>query len=380
MLKNQNILFARLLLTCFIVLILVTPVFAEVKEWNPKNTWVFAVGILEWKDNKTFTSFSAEGRKDVKLIEFFKKSGVPLNQIVYLQDEQATKSRIEKSLKEFLGKAPEDSFFLFYFCGHGFVLDDGSLCMANYDAGDDPITCWSSTSLIDSIDENFGGSSALLLADCCYSGNLSAEVKEETHSLSFAVITSAECQEKSTGNWTFTEGFIEGMNGEPLVDLNGDGKIVLNEIANYIKHDMEILEEQFSTFATTGNFNPEIKMANTVGKLKPPPVGNRMEAFSEGDWYRCKIIDVKGNKVKVKFIGLGYDMDEYDEWIDISKIRAIKTVTYPAGTKVEVQDDEEWLKATVLEVKGSIHFVHYDDYDSSYDEWVPSADIRLPKK
>ena len=63
---------------------------AQHHAWDPSHTWVFAVGLVEWKDKDSFDSFPAENRKDVVLVDTFRKRGVPPSQIVYLQDRAAT--------------------------------------------------------------------------------------------------------------------------------------------------------------------------------------------------------------------------------------------------------------------------------------------------
>jgi hypothetical protein len=59
-------------------------------EWNPKKTWVFFVGVLEWKDKKTFASFPQKNRRDAVLLDVLRARGVPENQILYLKDKAAT--------------------------------------------------------------------------------------------------------------------------------------------------------------------------------------------------------------------------------------------------------------------------------------------------
>src|SRR6266550_7179687 len=46
------------------------------------------------------------------------------------------------------------------------------------------------------------------------------------------------------------------------------------------------------------------------------------------------------------------------------------------GDHVEVQWKGDWYQAAVIEVKGNEYKIHYDRYDSSWDEWVDSSRIR----
>jgi RNA binding activity-knot of a chromodomain len=42
-----------------------------------KNTWVFMVGVLEWKDHKNFASFDKTNRIDAEIVKFFQQNGLP---------------------------------------------------------------------------------------------------------------------------------------------------------------------------------------------------------------------------------------------------------------------------------------------------------------
>ncbi len=80
-----------LALCSFIVLALqlLTPISTSAKDldWQPEKTWIFVVGALNWKHRDMFGSFPVKNRRDAALVDFFKHSGVPETQIVYLQDK-----------------------------------------------------------------------------------------------------------------------------------------------------------------------------------------------------------------------------------------------------------------------------------------------------
>src|SRR2546423_15214326 len=63
---------------------------AQRRDWEPKRTWVFIVGLLKWKDSENFPSFPQQNRRDAQLADYFRREGVPANQLVFLRDEQAT--------------------------------------------------------------------------------------------------------------------------------------------------------------------------------------------------------------------------------------------------------------------------------------------------
>jgi hypothetical protein len=110
-------------LSCFVTLhlsvVAASPAAAAQPElgWAPAHTWLFAVGVLSWKHSDMFGSFPVKDRRDAELVDFFRQRGVPEQQIVYLQDKQATQNRIDVSLTEKLKKIGRDDLLIIYYAG-----------------------------------------------------------------------------------------------------------------------------------------------------------------------------------------------------------------------------------------------------------------------
>ena len=45
--------------------------------------------------------------------------------------------------------------------------------------------------------------------------------------------------------------------------------------------------------------------------------------------------------------------------------------------EVEWPQDKKWYPATILKAWYGLHLVHYDNYDSTVDEWAAPGTIRL---
>ena len=58
--------------------------------WDPAHTWVFTVGILEWKRSDAWVPFPKTNRRDVRWTLAWQKLGVPPAHITYLSDHGAT--------------------------------------------------------------------------------------------------------------------------------------------------------------------------------------------------------------------------------------------------------------------------------------------------
>jgi hypothetical protein len=367
---------ARLLFVVLIIPLFPRLTAAKDLGWQPRKTWVFVVGVLSWKHSETYGSFPVKNRRDNALVEFFAQSGVPESQIVYLKDKQATQQQIDSAFTEQLKKIGADDLLIVYYAGHGTKSDDGNdVYLASYDAGDDDVDGWS----INSIPGKINGSKCrrvLWLIDCCYSGQAGLAITKQSKGPAYAAVTSSAASESSTEHWTFTEALLDALRGVSYVDLNHDGAVTLSEFAAHVEADMNAAEEQRSTFAHTKAFDADMVLA-TAKPLANPRIGERAKARdSNGDWYACRIIEARGEKLKIHFIG--YEDDE-DLWVAPEDLQAIKPARYATGTKLEVLWKKHWYPATVLQAKDGVHLIHYTDYESKWDEWVPSRRIREPK-
>jgi hypothetical protein len=345
--------------------------------WQPEKTWVFVVGVLSWKHSDSFGSFPVKNRRDAALVDFFKQSGVPETQIVYLQDKQATQQKIDSAFGAQLKKLRSDDSLIVYYCGHGSKSDDGDdVYLASYDAGDDDVSGWSINSIPEKIRSESKCARVLWLLDCCYSGQAALALTKQKGRPAYACVTSSSASESSTEHWTFSDALLDSLRGMAYVDLNHDGAVTLAEFASHLRTDMSLAEEQLSTFATTEGFEPEMVLARAK-PLAHPKIGERARAQdSDGGWYTARVIEAREEKFKIHFIG--YEDDE-DVWIAPADLKPIKSVQYAIGTEVEVRWKKKWYPATILKVKDGVHLIHYTDYEAKWDEWVPSKRIRNPK-
>ena len=372
----MKISFTRWAAALSIFVFLTAPAPAKDLDWQPEKTWVFVVGVLSWKHSDMFGSFPVKNRRDAALVDFFKQRGVPDSQIVYLQDKKATQQRIDKAFAAQLKKLRPDDLLIVYYAGHGTKSEDGNdVYLASYDAGDDDVDGWSVNSIPGKIKES-KASRVLWFIDCCYSGQAALAITKQSGGPAYACVTSSAASESSTEHWTFTEALLDAVRGVSYVDLNHDGAITLTEFAAHVEADMNAAEEQHSTFASTKGFDPAMVLAR-AGPPANPRIGERAKARdSNGDWYACRIIEARDGKLKIHFIG--YEEDE-DMWVAPDDLKPITPVRYATGTKVEVLWKKRWYPATVLQAKDGAHLIHYTDYESKWDEWVPSRRIREPK-
>jgi Caspase domain/RNA binding activity-knot of a chromodomain len=370
------------MMRCLFVPLLVLQVFAisaPAKDfgWQPDKTWVFVVGALNWKHSDMFGSFPVKNRRDVALVEFFKQSGVPKTQIAYLQDKQATQERIDTAFAEQLKKLGPDDLLIVYYCGHGSKAEEGDdVFLASYDTGDEEVAGWSVNSFPPQIKSESKCKRVLWFLDCCYSGQAALALTKQKGRPAYACVTSSSASESSTEHWTFSDALLDTLRGAAYVDLNHDGAVTLSEFAAHIGADMNLAEEQLSTFATTEGFDKEMILARAEPSAHPR-IGERAKARDQnGDWYAGRIIEARDGKFKIHFIG--YEDDE-DVWAAPNELSPIKPTQYAIDTQVEVRWKKKWYPATVLQAKDGVHLIHYTGYEAKWDEWVPSKRIRNPR-
>lgn len=229
------------------------------RNWNPQNTKVFVLGLgLEHWDDPS----DPIGHRDTILHQFFKNNGIPDNQNVHFRNKGGDRESILEFLPTFLQDSTEDTFFIFYYAGHGGEVEDSE---NEYDLyfchPSEYLQSFTLKDLVEIIEGNFNGYNVLMIADCCYSGNLARFAKTAQTEYYYAALASALADEESTGAWTFTDCLLEALNGNAELDRDKDGTISLAELAKYIRKQMQEVDNQKSDFGHGENFDPAMRLA-----------------------------------------------------------------------------------------------------------------------
>ena len=343
---------------------------APARDWQPQHTWVFVVGVLRWQHSDMFNSFPQTNRRDAQLVDFFRQQGVPDRQIVYLKDSQATTRQIRNQFQSFLSKAAPGDLLVWYYTGHGYKSEDERITyFASYDASDET-EGWATDSIVGDIERYFKGSYALLTADTCYSGSLADETRRQARRVSYATLASATADHLSTENWTFTEMLLAGLRGKSFADLNGDGEVSLSELAQDIREDMAFAENQRSTFVLTGNFPAQMLLAPAARKIHPL-ISRRVEVRSDGDWYKARVIDARGELYRVHYFGFE---DSDDEWVGLRQLRTSQTTNAARlRFQTEWQTDPDALSDSA---NGKWRVIPRERYDNRWDQPVFQNRVR----
>lgn len=305
-------------------------------DWKPTRTFVFVVGILEWADSETFTPFPKENRRDLQLVNLFRKAGVPAQNLVYLQDKKGTLKNINQSFAALMQKTQPGDLLIVYFCGHGFLdeNDSSKLVLANYDSGIGKVYGWVADDIVTDIEKKFRGSRALLMSDSCHSGGLGDAVKRQGSRVSYACLGASTTAEESTENWTYTEAVLDGLQGNAAADYDNDGWVTFAELRRFISAELKFGEGQQASSYATGDWKKRTVLARTSA-TKDPRIGANVEVLSEGDYYKARIVDVRDGEFCVFY----YGYEETDnEWVTSDRIIWKKG---PARAGVAVANTEE---------------------------------------
>ena len=354
----------------FILLLLFTTTFLNAQ---PKTgfgkTWVFMVSLVEWEDT-TLSKFDKEGRIDTKIIDFFKKNDIPSNQIVYLIDKKATTNTIRSEFVNFLKQAKKEDNLFFYYSGHGYKNDDDKVCFATY-KGDE----WSAEEIVSTVNNNFAGNKAFFTADCCNSGGLSLEAKKHPNR-EYVALNSVVPSSISTGNWTFSNALLYGLQGKSFLDFNNNGNITVEELSRYIDEEMAIIEGQKAYYYIPPSMKNWVVTKNVLIK-KNLLIGSRVMVNNDGEDYLGFVEDADlKNNFKIRY----YSYTNHEsEWVSLGKIKPYFFVDeFNIGTKVKALSnfDSTWYTGKVIKKFLSLHLIHYDGYDSEWDEWIPTKHLK----
>lgn len=344
---------------------------AQDNRFQPEKTWVLVVGALDWKEAR-YSSFSKQNRRDQRVVDLLKSRGVPDKQILLLQDKDANVKRLQQAFEKFYSKAEPDHLLFFYFCGHGYLDDAGRGHLALYDTSDKNRGL-SMAQLINSIESTYRGLRVFMAIDAPRSSELVRELSGRRTLHQFAAVTSSSSSQLNSTRWTFTDALLDALAGAPCADQNGDEEIDLRELSKFISDDVEPAEQQLVSYTTQGDFKYDFVFAKASGRVEQRYCERVVTPLKQD--LVARITQVEGSQYRLHF--LGTEKSE-DITVAFENISAVKPVTFELGQRVEVNWKGGWYPARVLQVRGSVHQVHYEGYSKVWDEWVSVRRIRVP--
>ena len=336
------------------------------EEWNFSTTRGVVAGVLKWKDSG-LESFSDRFRKDAELHSLSIRRGVPASNLKLLLDGAATRAGIESAVREAALNAPADSVFYFYYAGHG-IKDASGSYLANYDidSGSPESTGVNIRRIAEILASSFKGKMVIFTGDFCYSGAFEEALRTlQKKGIRGFMLASASASNESTGNWTFSQTWIDCLSGNPLCDKNGDGKITLGEAQSEVAQAMKFRERQRNGFLLAG-VSESLIISSATGKNQPG-VGSYVLAPRAGAMLPARITNRNGSRVTCEF----YSYSEKTS-VDLAEnaVKPLNFRQYSVGTNLKVIWNGKSYPATVKKLDNDFHLITYSGYDSSWDEWV----------
>lgn len=287
--------------------------------WDPQKTWVFTVGILEWRRSDAWAPFPKQNRRDLRWVQAWRNLGVPPDHLVQLFDQQATAQAIQSELGRVLGRTAPGDTLVIYYAGHGYREEpDRTFWMVPYD-GFEANTLWGLRDLARRLEQEFKGSRLVLAADCCHSGSLRWLARNWKAKSTMYALSSSTARLPSTGNWTFTDCLLDALAGDPRCDHNGDGWISEAEVAAQVERDMLFAEAQ----RAGGSASEGAPNWNWVQSRRSAAVGEGEFVdvlYADGKIYKARVLERGDRGVLVHWMGLP---DDYpDEWMNPRSIRS----------------------------------------------------------
>lgn len=221
-----------------------------------KNSYAIIIGIENYRQKLPKADFAAH---DAQIITEYltKVMGYPEENVVTLINDRALKSDFEKYFEKWLSNNVEkDGSVFIYYSGHGAPNPKtGDAYLVPYDGDPSFIdqTGYSLKRLYDSLGK-LQAKEIIVALDSCFSGAggrsviakgarpLVMSMESYTLPSKLAVLSAASGDQISStyeekGHGLFTYFMLKGIKGEG--DINGDGKIEIGELFDYIKPQVE---------------------------------------------------------------------------------------------------------------------------------------------
>jgi len=102
-------------------------------------------------------------------------------------------------------------------------------------------------------------------------------------------------------------------------------------------------------------------------------VNDKVKVEWKGGLYPATILKVENDKFLVHYDGYA---SSWDEWVTEGRIKSMSASEFNAGDSVKVKWKGKWYPAKVLKVNNDKYYIHYNGYESSWDEWVGPKRIK----
>ncbi len=248
-----------------------------VRTENSQNVkiWAVVVGVARYTAMPSLKFTDDDAYRFYSFLRSVEGGQLPENQISILVDEDATRDKILKTMREYFLKADANDVVLLYFSGHGL---DGCFLPMDYDGYNNKIR----HEEIKAIFKQSKAKHKLCIADACHSGSLNlsngnlaakgpAPVSLQRYYQAFedaeggvALLMSSKAEELSLEDQglrqgVFTYYVLQGLKGR--ADLNNDMLVTIKELHSYVYGKVREYTAGAQTPVLTGTYDDAMPVA-----------------------------------------------------------------------------------------------------------------------
>ncbi len=248
-----------------------------VRTENSQNVkiWAVVVGVARYTAMPSLKFTDDDAYRFYSFLRSVEGGQLPENQIAILVDEDATRDKILKTMREYFLKADANDVVLLYFSGHGL---DGCFLPMDYDGYNNKIR----HEEIKAIFKQSKAKHKLCIADACHSGSLNlsngnlaakgpAPVSLQRYYQAFedaeggvALLMSSKAEELSLEDQglrqgVFTYYVLQGLKGR--ADLNNDMLVTIKELHTYVYGKVREYTAGAQTPVLTGTYDDAMPVA-----------------------------------------------------------------------------------------------------------------------
>ncbi len=242
------------------------PSIPEASAENKPQVWAVVIGVSSYDHMHTLKYSDDDAYKVYAFLKSPEGGSLKDSNIKVLVDDTATREGILDALTTTFSKAGPDDLVMMYFSGHGLK---GSFLPIDFDGANNKVFHHEITEIL----ENSPAKFKLCIADACHSGSLFSEKGGSAFAFEsfykslaqskpgMALIMSSKSEETSLESNNLRQGvfshfLLRGLKGE--ADDNQDQAVVLQELFDYICHNVKEYTSRRQSPIIRGDYDPQM--------------------------------------------------------------------------------------------------------------------------
>lgn len=243
----------------------------EVDKSSEVKVWSVIIGVGRYQHMQTLKYTDDDAYRMYAFLKSPEGGAIPDNQIAVLIDEDATRSKILRTMKQVFLKADENDVVMLYFSGHGL---EGSFVPSDYNGYNNLVK----HSEVTEIFKQSKAKHRIVFADACHSGSMlamrSTTKVQDTIDKYYgaftnirggtALLLSSKSEETSLEDSGLRQGvfshfLMKGLKGE--ADKNNNKVVTILELYNYVYSKVTSYTVNAQTPNLSGNYDKKMPVA-----------------------------------------------------------------------------------------------------------------------